>query len=192
MIDLIATAKCGLLDNMFLATFWLPMMPTMAAVTAFTVAHGMGRGLAHVFGFRPTEVRTLWPITRIVLIAIVALLVVAIAFRGIAYPVFLARMVKDAYYCSYLEIGRDLQSAHWIVFVLMFMAHCLCAALFDDRRFRNLEPVSLRVACIFGYVSLGIAGYLMAIALDAVLVPLTVLFILPFAYCGIGILARHR
>lgn len=192
MIDLIATAKCGLLDSMFLAAFRLPMMPTVAAVTAFALAHGIGRALAHALGLRPMRIRTLWPMIRLVLIVIATLLLIAIAIRGVVYPLFLARMVKDAYYCSYLELGRDLQPAHWIVFATMLVVHCSCVAVFDDRRFRNLESSALRAAWISGYVSLGIVGYLMTIVLDAVLVPLTALFILPFAYCGIGILARHR
>jgi hypothetical protein len=192
MIDLIATAKCGLLDNMFRAIFWVPMMPTVIAMTAFAVAEGMGRALGHVLGLRPVRVGNVWPMTRLVLAAIAALSIVAIAIHGVAYPLFLARMVKDACYCSYFEAGRDLQAVHWIVFCLMFLAQTSCVAIFDDRWLRALHSRCFQTALIVVYVALGIVGYVMAIVLDATLVPLTVLFILPFAYCGIGLLARRR
>lgn len=192
MIDLIATAKCSLLDNMFLGMFLLPMMPTVVGVTAFVVAHGLGRSAAHVLANRPIRTDAMWSIARLMLAVIAATLVVMVALRCLIYPVFLARMVKDAYYCSYFEAGRDLHAVHWIVFGLMFLAHAFCVVVFDDHRFQRLDSTSLKVASVVSYVVLGVVGYLMAISLDATLVPLTILFILPFAYCGIGILARQR
>lgn len=192
MIDLIATTKCGLLDAMFVGTFWLPLMPTVVVLTAFAVAHGLGRLLALLFQRRPIRLHRVWPTARVVLLAIAAILVIMMALRGPIYPLFLGRMVKDAYYCSYFEVSRDLKMAHLIVFGLMFAAHAFCIVLFDDRRFRRIDSASVKAVLIATYVVLGMAGYLMAIALNANLVPLTILFILPFAYFGIGILARHR
>ena len=192
MLDLIGTAKCGLLDNVFAGTFWMPMMPTVIAVTAFVLGHGAGRALGHFTGLRPVRPDTLWPTVRIALAALAVLIVVAVAARGIVYPLFLARMVKDAYYCSYFETTRDLQAAHWIVFAMMFIAHLCCVAFFDDRRLRALDSLWLQATSLAAYVALGVVGYVMAVSLDATVVPLTVLFILPFVYCGIGLLARQR
>lgn len=192
MIDLIGTAKCRLIDNMFLGMFWLPMMPTMVAVTAFAVAHALGRSAAHVLDIRPIRAEAMWQIARLTIATIAAFLVVMVTLRGLIYPMVLARIVKDACYCSYLEVGRDLRAVHWIVFGPMFLAHAFCVTVFDDRSFRKVASVSLKTALVTAYVMLGIAGYLTATALDAALVPLTVLFILPFACCGIGVLARRR
>ncbi|MGV3549611.1 hypothetical protein [Rhizobium sp.] len=192
MIDLIASAKCGLIDRMFVGTFWVPMMPTVVALSAFVFAHCFGRLAAHALAIRPLRIHGMWASTRPILSLLGAIIVFLIALRGLMYPVFLARMVKDSYYCSYIEIGRDLRAAHFIVFGLMFIAHVLCVVVFDDHRFQRLEPSPLKIAATTAYAMLGLLGYLMAIALDATLVPLTILFILPFACCGIGVLARQR
>lgn len=192
MIDLIATAKCGLLDTMFAGTFWLPLMPTVVVLTAFAVAHGLGRLLAHLLQRRPIHLHRLWPTARVILLATAAILIFAMALRGPVYPLFLGRMVKDAYYCSYFEVSRDLKMVRLIVFGLMLAAQAFSVALFDDRRFRRIDSTSVKAVLIATYVVLGMVGYLTVIALNDALVPLTVLFILPFAYCGIGTLARQR
>lgn len=191
-MDLIATAKCGLLDRLFEGTFLVPLMPTVFAVTAFTVAHVLGRILAHLLGIRPLEVRAIWPAMRIGLAVSAVVLVVMMLIRGVAYPLFLLRMAKDAYYCSGFEAGRDLTVVHLAVFGVLFLAHGLCVAFYDHGRFRSLDSVLLKGVLVAIYVVFVTVGYLFATVLDATLVPLTILFVLPFAYCGVGMLARPR
>lgn len=191
-MDLIATAKCGLLDRVFEGTFWLPLMPTVLAASAFVLAHGLGRIMAHVSSIRALEFHSAWPRVRFSIAALGVALAVMVAARGIAYPLFLLRMTKDAYYCSYFEAGRDLQLAHVSIFALMFATQTIRVMVFDEGRFRQLQSRSLRILSTGLYVGLGATGYLMAVALDAILVPLTLLFMLPFAFCGIGVLARLR
>lgn len=191
-MDLIATAKCGLLDRLFAGTFLIPMVPTVIALTAFALAHVLGRLFAHLFAVRPLELRRLLPAARIALMGLIVIVAAMMLVRGIAYPLFLLRMTKDAYYCSAFEAGRDLKAVHFVAFALMFLTHVACVALYDDRRFRRLQPRWLKAGLTGGYAVVTTSAYALATTLDAVLVPLMILFILPFACCGIGILARQR
>lgn len=191
-MDLIATAKCGLLGRVFSGTFFLPLMPTVIAASAFVLAHMLGRMLAHAFSMRPMELRRAWPMARFLIVALGVAIALMVAARGAVYPLFVMRAIKDAYYCSYFEAGRDLQCVHVWVFALMFATHTACVAVFDERRLRQVESRALRIISVGFYAGLAVSGYLMAIALDATLVPLTLLFMLPFGYCGIGVLARLK
>jgi hypothetical protein len=191
-MDLIMAAKCSLLDSMVAGTVWLPLMPTVLAVTAFVLAHVTGRTLSHFLRIRPFRPKPAWPIFRAALGLAAVVLVALIAWRGIAYPLFLLRMGKDAYQCSYFEAGRDLHTLQLIMFGLAFSVQVLCVSGFGDRRWRTTQSRAVKAASLAVYLFLGLSGYWLVLTLDPVIAPLLALFAMPFAYCGFRMLARQR
>lgn len=191
-MDLFMAAKCGLLDNMVAGTFWLPLMPTVLIVTAVVLAHVTGRTLSHFLGFHSLNLKPAWQVTRAGLSAAAVILVVLIAWRGIAYPLFLLRMGKDAYQCSYFEAGRDLHTVQLIMFGLAFIVQTLCVMGFNHRHWRATRSRPIKVARLTTYTILAPTAYGLVLTLDPAIAPLLALFAVPLAYCGLGMLGRFE
>ncbi|MDB5524409.1 MAG: hypothetical protein JWM58_2172 [Rhizobium sp.] len=191
-MDLMMAAKCSLLDRLVAGTVGLPLMPTVLAVTAFVLAHIAGRTLSHFLRIRPFRPKPAWPIFRAALGLAAVVLAVLIAWRGIAYALFLLRMGKDAYQCSYFEAGRDLHTVQLIMFGLAFSVQVLCMLGFNDRRWRATQSRAVKAVWLAVYLLLGLSSYGLVLRLDPTIAPLLVLFVVPFAYCGLGMLGRQR
>jgi hypothetical protein len=126
-------AKCSLLENMVATNIGLPLWQTGTVVLSILFAQFAGTFIGYRIGERQLPVGTLRAGALASSSMLLAAALVITVVSGLQYVLFLLRMVKDGFYCTYFGASNALTWYQAVALLIALIGNLTISAWFAAR-----------------------------------------------------------